>query len=118
LGDAQGLVDDFEQRLDVDGLLKISDGTCLDNRIAIAFRVARADHNDGDGVCVDEHLKALQDDETVTGRKAEIEKDKVRLFLAGGADGAHAVACSCDIESGRLKAAGKSSELEVFIFDD
>lgn len=111
-------MDGFKEGVDVDRLLEISDGARFDDRIAIALWVARANHDDGDGVCVDEHLKALQDDETVTSGQAEIEKDEVWLLLASGADGAQAVACSRDVESGRLEPTGKSGELEVFIFDD
>ena len=98
--------------------MDVRDRPGFESGIAIANGRARTDHNDGDAAGVDEHLKALQNDETVPGRKAEIKKDQVGLLFTGGADGRHAIARAHDIESGSFEASGKCSELHDLVLDD
>lgn len=117
-GEAEGVVDGFEQEGHVEGLVNIGDGAGFESGIAIADGSARAEDDDGNGAGVDEHLKALHDDETVASGNAEIENDEVGLLLAGGADGGETVAGGDDFKTGGLEAASESGELDVFILDD
>jgi hypothetical protein len=116
--DAEGFVDGFEQDGHVDRLVDVGDGAGFESSIAIADGSARADDDNGDGAGVEEHLKALQDDEAVACGKAEVEENQVGLFFAGGADGGEAIARSHDFESGGFEAAGESRQLEVLILDN
>lgn len=58
-GDTEGVMNGFKQHIHVCGLLEIGDGAGLEDGVAIPFWLAGAEDDDGYGVRVDEHLKAL-----------------------------------------------------------
>jgi hypothetical protein len=102
-GEAEGFVDGFDEDVRVDRLLVVGDCTCFESGMAIADGGARAEDDNGNDACVEEHLKVSQDDEAVAGGEAEIAEDEVGLFFAGGADGGEAVAGGGDFETGGFR---------------
>jgi hypothetical protein len=116
--DAEGVFNSFQQDGQIDGFVDVGNGSGFESGVAIADGCARTNDDNGDGAGVEEHLKALENDETVTCREAEVEEDEVGLFLAGGADGGEAIASGHNFESGGLEASGESRQLEVLVLDD
>jgi hypothetical protein len=117
-GEAESFIDGFQQNGHIDGLMDVGDRAGFEGGIAIANWRARTYDDYWDGTGVEKHLKSFQDDETVASGNAEIQKDEVGLFFAGGTNGGEAIARSHDFESGGLQAPGESRQLQVLVLDN